>query len=524
MKFLRTLVLCLFAAAACQCADFAEALYKAGLKAEQAGDVLHAYLLYARASELDPANATYAAKRTSLRLAANMSAHQELEEPAHAEIEPEPFEPLTAHEILDARQAQPPPRLDPSPDRKSFDLKGEARSIFDKVAGAYGIQISFEADYQNPPNFTFQLDNVTFEEAMRALEDVANSFLVPVNPKLALVVRDNPAKRTAQMPEMSAAIPIPERMSVQDAQEMITAVQQTLDIKRAVADPTRHLVFVRDQAPKIYAAKQLFATLSQIRPQVEVDVELLSVDKTSALAYGMSLPFPISLVNFQGSVPLSTALKSLRELTSAVTPYGIGIAQASAFATISRASADTVLESQVVSVDGQAATLHIGEKYPIATNQYVGNTAGQTGAVYTPPPTITFEDLGLILKVTPSIHEEASVTLDVDAEYKTLGAVSPVAGIPIIVNNKYVAKVRLEEGEWAVIAGLIQVTDSEVRTGVPGLMDIPLLGRVFSQTNTEHDHSEILIVLKPHLTTLPAWETLPRSIWVGTDSRPLSIY
>jgi len=526
VRFARTLALCLLASISCWASDFAESLYKAGLKAEQAGDTLHAYLLYARASELEPANTTYAAKKTSLRLATNLSTHEELGPRDGDRLDPEtePSEPPTARDILDARQAQPPPRLAPSKERKSFNLKGEPKSTFEQVAGAYGIQVVFENDYQPPPAFTFQLEDVTFEEAMRALECVANSFIVPVNPKLAMVARDNPAKRTAEMPAMSAALPIPERMSAQDAQELVTAVQQTLDIRRAVADPTRHLVFVRDQAPKVEAAKQLVAMLSHIRPQVAVDVELLSVDRTSSLAYGMSLPFPISLVNFQGSVTLPTAFRTLRELTSAATPYGIGIAQTTAFATVSRASATTVLESEIVSVDGQAATLHIGERYPIATNQYVGNTAGQTGTVYTPPPTVNFEDLGLILKVTPSIHEGGSVTLDVNAEYKTLGAVSPVAGIPIIVNNKYTAKVRLEPDEWAVIAGLITISDSDTLQGVPGLANIPLLGRLLSQNNAEHDRSEVLIVLKPHLTALPAWESVPHSIWVGTDTRPLTIY
>ena len=120
-----------------------------------------------------------------------------------------------------------------------------------------------------------------------------------------------------------------------------------------------------------------------------------------------------------------------------------------------------------MTLDGQAATLHVGEHYPIASNQYVGNTTGQVGTVYTPPPTITFEDLGLVLKITPSVHLDNEVTLDVDAEFKTLGATSPVSGIPIIASNKYTAKVRLEDGEWAVIAGWFR-RSTPIRVGHSG--------------------------------------------------------
>jgi general secretion pathway protein D len=112
----------------------------------------------------------------------------------------------------------------------------------------------------------------------------------------------------------------------------------------------------------------------------------------------------------------------------------------------------------------------------------------------------------------------------VDAEFKTLGATSPVSGIPIIASNKYTAKVRLGDGEWAVIAGLVQNTDADTKVGVPGLSDIPWIGRLFSQNTIEKDRSDILIVLKPHVTSLPPWENVTQSIWVGTDTKPVTLF
>jgi general secretion pathway protein D len=526
VKSLRTLALCLVSIALCAGSEFADSLYKAGLKAERAGDMLHAYLLYSRASALDPKNVTYAAKKTSLRLATTQSMRAELgPDPAASEIAPE-ADSLSSREILDAseRKFLAPPELAPSHEKKSLNLKGDARAIFDQVAAAYGFQVVFEADYQSPPPFTFRMDDAAADDALRGLETVSNSFLVPVNPKLALVVRDTPAKRTERMPNMAVAIPISERMTPQDAQEMLTAIQQTLDIRHAVLDPAKHQVFVRAEAGKVMAAQRLLASLSKIRTQVAIDVEFLSVDKTSTLNYGMSLPLPISLVNFQGTQTLPSAFASLRSLASFSTPYAIGITQSSAFATLARASATTLLDGQIVTLDGQAATLHVGERYPIASNQYVGNTTGSTGTVYTPPPTITYEDLGLVLKITPSAHRDNEVTLDVDAEFKTLGATSPVSGIPIIASNKYTAKVRLGDGEWAVIAGLVQNTDADTKVGVPGLSDIPWIGRLFSQNTIEKDRSDILIVLKPHVTSLPPWENVTQSIWVGTDTKPVTLF
>ena len=214
----------------------------------------------AQAAALEPSNLNYAAHKAALQGTAAMSARQGTEAELVGETRAETVEStsLTARDLLDARQTVPPPRLDASPENKSFDLKGDARMIFEQVAEAFGLLVVFEADYQSPPPFTFRINDVGPAEAFRALETVGNSFLVPVNPRLAMVVRDTAQKRTERSPTMAVALPIPERMSVQDAQEILTAVQQTLDIRRIVTDPTRHMIFMRDQASKIEAARQMF--------------------------------------------------------------------------------------------------------------------------------------------------------------------------------------------------------------------------------------------------------------------------
>ncbi|MBZ5601106.1 MAG: type II and III secretion system protein [Acidobacteriia bacterium] len=523
VRFLRLLLVC----AAAYAGSDAERFFKAGERAEKAGDVLNAYLLYSRASTLEPRNYQYLARKNALKTITALSARQELA-PDPADPDSKKKDPLqetdfNATERMEARDAVPPPRLKGSGQKKSFDLKGDPRTIFEKVAEAYGISVVFESDYQPPPQFRFQLADASMEDAFRVLETVSASFFVPVNEKMALVVRDTPQKRTERSPAMSVAIPIPERMSVQDAQELLTAVQQTLDIRRVSVDPTRHMVFLRDQATKAEAARRLFYTLSKIRPQIAVDVQFLSVEKNSSLNYGMQLPNEFSIVNFQGLTSLPNALRTVARLTGSSTPLALGITQASVFATLARSRSDNLLEAQIVSLDGQAATLHVGQRYPIITNGYYGDTTG-TGQVYAPPPTVNFEDLGFVLKITPWIHDDDEVTLDIDTEFKVLGAQSAISGIPIIGSRKFTGKVRLKDGEWAVLAGLVQATDAVTKTGIPGLSEIPFFGKFFSQNDVEKASSEILLIFKPHLTTMPAWETVPPPIWVGTQTRPLTVY
>ena len=527
VKCLQILAVVIGAASLCAASDAAARYYRAGERAQKAGDTLRAYLLFARAAQLDPLNPSYASRRMALQTAAPLTPTPRLgPDPADQALGTAlPADGFLSDDLPEAAPTAPPPRLSGAPDKHSFDLRGEPQGIFEQVAGAYGIQVLFDSAYQAPPPLRFRIADAGYVEALRALEAAADSFFVPLGERLALVVRDTVQKRTEMMPVMSLAVPIPERISVQEAQEISTAVQQTMEIRRISLDPLRRVVYFRDAVSKVLAARQMFANLSRLRAQVEVDIEFLSVSNTSTLSYGLSLPTSSNIVDFGTAFlnqPMAAAGQSFFALAGGGgTLLGLGIANAAAFATLSRASADTVLRAEIVALDGQPATLHVGDRYPVTTSNFsaAGGAVGfQNGGF---APTIQFEDLGLVLKVTPAVHENYEVTLDVDAQFKTLGADSG-NGIPVIGTRQYQGRVRLKDGEWAVIAGLVTTTDLETPAGIAGLMNIPWLGRLFSHQTHEKDSTQTLIVLKPHLVALPPWETVSKTIWTGTESRPIT--
>jgi general secretion pathway protein D len=128
-----------------------------------------------------------------------------------------------------------------------------------------------------------------------------------------------------------------------------------------------------------------------------------------------------------------------------------------------------------------------------------------------------------VLKVTPTVHANGEVTLDVDAQQSALnGAAND--GIPVITTRHFQGMTRLVEGESAVVAGLLQTSVSEDRSGFPWLSNIPILGRLFTSTTKTENAGQTLIVLKPHLVTLPPWETPSPVLWVGTETKPVSLY
>jgi general secretion pathway protein D len=178
-----------------------------------------------------------------------------------------------------------------------------------------------------------------------------------------------------------------------------------------------------------------------------------------------------------------------------------------------------MLNAQIVALDGQPSSLHVGDRYPVTTSSFSGTTPGQNAAGFA--PTIDFVDLGLVLKLTPTIHEDMEVTLDVDAAFKSLGSTS-VDGIPIINSQQYQGKVRLKDGEWAVVAGLVTTNDAETPTGIAGLSTLPLIGGLFTHHVREQDRSDTLLILKPHLVSLPPWEYVTPALWTGSETRPVT--
>jgi general secretion pathway protein D len=199
------------------------------------------------------------------------------------------------------------------------------------------------------------------------------------------------------------------------------------------------------------------------------------------------------------------------------TTLGIGVLGAQLLANINDSESRSLLRAEVRSVDGQPANFHVGDKFPLQTQGY--NFGLPVGVKTGYAPSFSFEDLGLVLKVTPKVHGLDDVTLDVDAEFKVLGSGS-VNGIPVISNRKFVAQVRLKFEEQAAITGLMSSSQAKTISGIAGLTTVPVLGPLFSNNSKEDSKSEILLLIKPHLINAPPTEADVRPVFVGPDTRP----
>src|SRR5665213_3596636 len=179
---------------------------------------------------------------------------------------------------------------------------------------------------------------------------------------------------------------------------------------------------------------------------------------------------------------------------------------------------DVLSRPYILASDNQLATITVGQEVPFVTNTQLTET-GQT------INTIQYQDVGIILNVTPHINPEGLVILDVAPEISQLtGTTVPIsAGVaaPIIAKRSAMSRVGIKNGQTIVIGGVMQDSKTVTISKVPIIGDIPILGELFRRTQIDKNKTELLIFLTPHVAQQPeTLDPMTRDEMNGTKLTP----
>ena len=207
--------------------------------------------------------------------------------------------------------------------------------------------------------------------------------------------------------------------------------------------------------------------------------------------------------DYQAPVPATGInLNTLGNLNA--TDFQVTIPQATATALLSDTNTKIVQNPQIRALDGQKATLKIGDRVPVATGSF---QPGIGGVGINPLVNTQFQylDVGVNIDITPRVHAGREVSLKMSLDVSAVTSYVSIGGIsqPVIGQRKIEHEIRLKDGEVNLLGGIMEDQQTRALTGIPGLAQIPILKYLFSQTNADHQENEIVFVLIPHIVRGP---------------------
>lgn len=525
--------------------ELATVLARKAKQAEKAGDLAQAYVYYSQASAIQPKNRGYRTKAAALQAqsakqiqaasAAGGDAAPGASEARDGEVHhaflPSDllFDSVTAREISRERQLSSPPKLNGAPGRFDFDLNETPRALFEKVTARYNLQVVFDSDYpQGGQPIRFRVTDADYRGAIDALQVTTGSFVVPIGTRAMMVARDTVPKRNDLEQYIVLTLNVPQAITAQELTEIVQVVRQTTGVEKIGWDTNTDQLVVRDRVSRASLAQALLDQLVSYHPEVMIEVELLQVTDSDVVNYGFSVTntFPlIALGHIANNViTVPQGVTNLLTFGGGKTLVGIVAAQAQAMFNEGITNSRSLFSARQRAASGSAATFHVGEKYPMITSGFVNGstgTGGGTNPTFAAPPAVTFENLGLEMKVTPRVHGVNDVTIGIEASYEALSGQS-ADGIPILSNTKVTTEVRVRNEEWSVVGGLIGDSDSKTIGGFWGLANIPWLGELFKNHSNDKESSNFLIGIRPHILSMGPEEKVPQPLRAGTDQRPFT--
>jgi type IV pilus assembly protein PilQ len=266
------------------------------------------------------------------------------------------------------------------------------------------------------------------------------------------------------------------RLQYVKADEAIKELKTLAPSGSFIADGDHNAVIVAGDAGVQGIATRLFATIDKPAPQVMFEVKVADVTPQNDTS-NFGLEF--GGLNLQGTAALGSTAYAF---TGGSIPVNVTLN-----ALISKGRAQILATPKLVTINNKEADLLIGETYPIVFSTSV--LGGQN---------VQFVDIGVKLRLTPTIGPDGIVTAELHPEYSEIEGTTS-AGYPIIANRKIDSTLRVADSQTIVLGGLMRDVDSETLTKIPGLSQIPILGKFFQNKQSSHERDEIVFMITPHV-------------------------
>jgi general secretion pathway protein D len=473
---------------------------------EARGQLEEAAREYRRASEFDPPNRRIAAKVVEIERRIRDQVEASRPRAQAPEVPAAVLRPSGAPASL--------ANLNTVVDPLRFN-QSSLRDVLNTIGETAGISVQYERDYQDR-TVSVALDKVTLGEALQQILSSNGNFYKVVNQRTILVIPDNPQKRAQYEEQVVQTF----YLSHSDANEVSAFLNTILRIPGQqgqqptfVPNKTNNSVTARASSAQIGLVAQLVRMQDTPRAEILVDVQILEVSKGRTKDFGLNLSdYSISGVFSPEVDPRVTADATAgRTLTSP--PFNAntisrGISASDFYLSVPAAvvrflesdqQTKVMAKTQLRGAEGVQQKLNLGDDIPVLSTAFTPIAGG--GSNVNPLTSYNYRTVGVKVEMTPRVTYQDEIVLDLYVENSARGRDTLVAGqlIPSFSTRNVTTRLRLREGESTLLAGLLQDDERTQLSGLPGIVNIPVIRSLFASNVKTVSQTDIVMLLTPRI-------------------------
>ena len=392
----------------------------------------------------------------------------------------------------------------------SLDFRdANVRTVLDVVSRNSGINFILDKDIKDQ-RITIYAKSVRPEDALDMIQNTSQLARKVLDSKTVLIYPNTPEKQREHQEQVVKVF----YLANGDAKGAAAFLKSMMKLREPYVDDHSGMLALRDSLENIQLAERLITLFDNPEPEVVIEAEVLEVSADRLIDLGVTPPTQVSLT------PLTTTAGATG-LTLGSFPLhrdniGVTLPGATINANRTKSDVETLANPKIRARSGEKAKVLIGDKIPIITTT---TTPGVAGFV---SESVSYQDVGIKLEVEPKVYPDDDVAIRLNLEVSSLGTETTTASGTTayqISTRNASTLLQLHDGETQLLAGLISSDERSSTAGLPGLADIPLLGRLFSDQSDSHSKTELVLSITPHIVRgIPHLDAAESEAWVGTEA------
>jgi general secretion pathway protein D len=368
------------------------------------------------------------------------------------------------------------------------------RDVYTVIARYANLSIVFDPTFRDS-RITIDLSNISLEQALAAIAASTQTFYKVTAQRTVTIIPDNAAKRREYEDEVVRTF----YLSNADLKETIDLLRIVVDARRIAPLTANNALTIKDTPERVAAAGRIIQAIDKARPEVVIDVELLEVNRTRLLEYGLQFASPTAApTGIDGQANVNKENFTLQNLVN-LTQSDVILTNLPALyyrLLKSDANSRTLANPQLRTSEGVAAQARFGEQVPVPVTTFSPIATG--GVAQQPITSFQYQNIGVNIDITPRMHHDDDVTLQLKLVVTSLLGTG-FGGLPTFANREITTQIRLRDGETNLLAGLIRDDERTSLDGIPGLSDLPIVGHMFAKSHKDTTQTDVVMMLTPHI-------------------------